>query len=56
MRIDENGEVEEDDLGNVRYFDPAYVHALLLNDLSTMITAEDFSVKNPDGTYSYPAL
>ncbi len=51
-----NGEPEVDDLGNIRYLDSEPAHAALINHLSSMIDADDFSVKNEDGTYSFPAL
>lgn len=51
-----NGELELDDLGNVRYLNPEYVHAVLINELSRMIGPEDFVIKNDDNSYSLPAL
>lgn len=51
-----NGEPEVDDLGNIRYLDDELAHAALINELSEMIDPDDFSVKNDDGTYSFPAL
>lgn len=51
-----NGEPEVDDLGNIRYLNPEYAHAALINELSSMIDANDFSVKNEDGTFRFPAL
>ena len=51
-----NGELEVDDLGNIRYLNAEYAHAALINELSGMIDANDFSIKNADGTYSFPAL
>lgn len=51
-----DGEPEVDDLGNIRYVNGEYAHSCLINDLSTMISPDDFSVKNDDGTYSFPAL
>ena len=51
-----NGEFEVDDLGNIRYLNAEYAHAALVNELSNMIDANDFSIKNEDGTYSFPAL
>lgn len=51
-----NGELELDDLGNVRYLNPEYVHAVLINELSRMIGPEDFVIKNDDSSYSLPAL
>ena len=51
-----NGEPEVDDLGNIKYLNPEYAHAVLINELSSMIDANDFSVKNEGGTLSFPAL
>lgn len=51
-----NGEPEVDDLGNIRYVNEEFAHAALINELSGMISPEDFSVKNDDGTFSFPAL
>ena len=51
-----NGEPEVDDLGNIRYVNEEFAHAALINELSGMIVPNDFSVKNDDGTYSFPAL
>lgn len=51
-----NGELEVDDLGNIRYIDAELAHAALINELSGMIDPNDFSVENDDGTYSFPAL
>lgn len=51
-----NGEPEVDDLGNIRYVDQELAHSALINHLSGMIDADDFSVKKDDGTYDFPAL
>lgn len=51
-----NGEPEVDDLGNIRYVNEEFAHAALINELSGMISPNDFSVKNEDGTFSFPAL
>ena len=51
-----NGEPEIDDLGNIRYIDSEFAHAALINELSGMIDANDFSIKNDNGTFSFPAL
>lgn len=51
-----NGEPEVDDIGNIRYVNEEFAHAALINELSGMIDPNDFSVKNDDGTYSFPAL
>lgn len=39
--LDYEGMIEEDDLGNIRYFDADYVHATLIDKLRYMITSED---------------
>ena len=51
-----NGELELDDLGNIRYLNSEYVHAVLINELSRMIEPSDFVTKNEDGSYRLPAL
>ena len=51
-----DGEPEVDDIGNIKYVNPEFAHAALINELSGMIDPNDFSVKNDDGTYSFPAL
>lgn len=51
-----NGELETDDLGNIKYLNSEFAHAALINELSNMVDANDFSVKHDDGTYSFPAL
>lgn len=55
-KLDINGEPEVDDLGYTRYINEEYAHAILINELSDMIDADDFSIKNEDGSYSLPAL
>lgn len=40
-KVDKNGKVEKDDLGFVRYLDPTYVHAVLIDKLRNMNTADD---------------
>lgn len=40
-KLDYEGLIEEDDLGNIRYLDPNYVHATLIDKLRNMITSED---------------
>lgn len=56
IKLDVNGEPEVDDLGYTRYINEEYAHAILINELSDMIDADDFSIKNEDGSYSLPAL
>lgn len=40
-KLDYEGMYEEDDLGNVRYLDPNYVHAALMDKLNDMVTSDD---------------
>lgn len=40
-KLDYEGMIEEDDLGNTRYLDADYVHATLIDKLRYMITSED---------------
>lgn len=40
-KLDHEGMIEEDDLGNTRYLDADYVHATLIDKLRYMITSED---------------
>lgn len=48
---------ETDDLGNFRYINPEAAHAIILSELSDMIDADDFVVKNSNGDIvSIPAL
>lgn len=54
--LDENGEYMVDDLGYQRYMDEAFVHNVLLNELSSLITPEDFVTKDEDGNFTFPAL
>lgn len=55
-QVDINGNVAEDDLGNTLYVREDYAHTALLSALNWMDSPDDFSVKNPDGSYSLPAL
>lgn len=55
-KLDENGEPELDDLHNIRYINPEIAHAVLISELSDMLDADDFVVRNDDGTYSFPKL
>ena len=40
-KLDYEGMYEEDDLGNLRYLDADYVHAVFIDKLKDMITSED---------------
>lgn len=55
--LDENGEYMVDDLGYQRYIDEAYAHNVLLNELSTLISPEDFVTIDKDrNPIAFPAL
>lgn len=54
--LDENGAYMVDDLGYQRYIDEDYAHNVLLNELSSLITPEDFVTKDEDGDFVFPAL
>lgn len=41
VKLDFEGYAEMDDLGNIRYYDTDYVHAVLIDKLKDMITSED---------------
>ena len=51
-----NGEPETDDLGNILYLNEEYAHNVLLSELSDMIDADDFCIKDDNGDYIFPAL
>lgn len=55
-KIGFDGEPEVDDLGNIRYVNGEYAHSCLINDLCKMVDPDDFSVKQDDGSYTFPAL
>lgn len=55
-RVKLNGELDLDDLGNVRYLSESHAHAVLIDKLSTMIDADDFSVFDENGNLTFPAL
>lgn len=40
-KLDYNGKYEKDDLGFVRYLDPNYIHATLIDKLRNMINSDD---------------
>lgn len=56
IRVDADGNPEMDDLGNVRYLNSEYTHAVLLNIMSSIVDVEDFNIKDEDDNYSFPAL
>ena len=55
-RTNSKGKVEYDDLGNIRYVPERFAYASLLAELSQIIDADDFSVRDENGNYSFPAL
>lgn len=55
-RVKLNGELDLDDLGNVRYLSASHAHAVLIDKLSTMIDADDFSAFDEEGNLTFPAL
>lgn len=55
--LDEDGTYMVDDLGYIRYMDETYVHNVLLNELSSLITPEDFVTVDENKTpIAFPAL
>ena len=55
--LDEDGAYMVDDLGYIRYMDETYVHNVLLNELSSLITPEDFvTVDKNKNPIAFPAL
>lgn len=48
--------LEYDDMGNLRYLPEVQVYCALMGELSNMIDSDDFSIKNEDGSYTFPAL
>lgn len=57
QKLDSNGEYVEDDLGELEYMNPNTTYHTLLHELSKrLLSADDFSVQNEDGSYSFPAL
>lgn len=55
-RVKSNGEPDLDDLGNVRYISDSHAHSVLIDKLSNMIDADDFSVFDENGKLTFPAL
>lgn len=55
-RVKSNGEIEFDDLGNVRYISDSHAHSVLIDKLSNMIDADDFSAFDENGNLTFPAL
>lgn len=53
---DSAGDPIYDDLGNIRYMTKEKCHAILLDELSSMIDSKDFAQKFDDGTLVYTAL
>lgn len=55
-RVRLDGELDLDDLGNVRYISDSHAHAVLIDKLSNMIDADDFSAFDKEGNLTFPAL
>lgn len=55
-RVRLDGELDLDDLGNVRYISDSHAHAVLIDKLSGMIDANDFSTFDDEGNLTFPAL
>lgn len=55
-RVQLNGELDLDDLGNVRYLSESHAHAVLIDKLSNMIDVDDFSAFDENGNLTFPAL
>lgn len=55
-KVRPDGEPDVDDLGNVRYISDSYAHAVLIDKLSSMIDADDFSAFDENGNLTFPAL
>lgn len=55
-RVKPDSSDDIDDLGNSRYLSDSYIHATLIDKLSTMIDADDFSVFDENGNLTFPAL
>lgn len=57
VKVDSEGNPLVDDLGNTVYLREDFVHSTLLSVLSkTVSDPDDFSIRNSDGSYSFPAL
>lgn len=55
--LDEKGESQIDFLGMFfKYLNPKYVHAVLLDELSSMTDPRDFAYKDDEGEWVFPAL
>lgn len=55
-KVRPDGEIDLDDLGEIRYISTSYAHATLLDKLSEMIDADDFSKTDKEGNLIFPAL
>lgn len=57
VRVQSDGITPDlNDLGKQRYLNPEYTHTALLDAMSSMVDADDFSVKDRDGNWTFPAL
>lgn len=56
-QVDSEGNPIVNDLGNTTYLREDYIHSTLLSILSKEVNdPDDFSIRNEDGSYSFPAL
>lgn len=55
-KVSPDGSIDTDDLGNVIYINEAHAHAVLIDKLSSMIDADDFSAFDENGRLTFPAL
>ena len=58
-QLDNNGKPLKDDLGNTKYLDEEFAHALLIQGLGNMINSNDFCIvtETEDGkSYEFPEL
>jgi len=65
LEVDKNGEPKIDDLGNLVYMNGEFAHAILINELCTMVDADDFCIRHTKldeggnevfDYYEFPAL
>lgn len=55
-KVDNTGAPEMNVLGESVYLNPETAHVILLNGLADMTDASDFSIRDDNGEYSFPAL
>ena len=56
IKLDKEGNIVYNDLGGVTYLDERYVYSILMNNLSKMISPDDFILKNNESEDSFPTL